>query len=280
MMRSWNSNSLVGFENALKSNKSLRKFSIQSKNFNKQLSPKSTATGNKIQKTSRANVVPTLNSFTSLNAKPELFELSPTFLNANNLQIQTRGFAALPGRSDSSFRKWVTPTVVVLGTGFVLWNWGWPLFKVACLIGGAVFGLNWLKNQWLKRRAIYFYDNILSTLNRYKPIIEKELAMSSFQFPSLGACKYYVRIEKAKIGTSPFIYIEIPVAGTNGTGKVTAVGQVMDFRLVKDPTPTNRFLLRRITLSYWTNENGKLTIKEIELDHFDEDITIIDADTK
>ena len=74
--------------------------------------------------------------------------------------------------------------------------------------------------------------------------------------------------------------ISLTHIGTNGTGKLTVSGQVIDFRFVKDPTPTNRFLLRRISLSYWTNVNGNLAIKEIELDQFPEDITIIDADTK
>lgn len=86
-----------------------------------------------------------MSSQTSLTPKVSSFELSPTFINANTLQIQTRSFASLPGQSDNSFKKWIKPTLIVFGTGFIFWNWGWTLFKFSCIVGGVVIGVNWLK---------------------------------------------------------------------------------------------------------------------------------------
>lgn len=74
-------------------------------------------------------------------------------------------------------------------------------------------GLNWMKNAWVRRRALSFYDSIISSLQKYKPIIERELGIQNFEFPSLGASHYYVRIEEAQIGRSPFVYLELPAQG-------------------------------------------------------------------
>jgi len=173
---------------------------------------------------------------------------------------------------------------------------------------GVLMGLNWIRNAWVRRRALAFYDNVIVSLEKYKPIIERELGIQNFEFPSIGASHYYVRIQEAQMGRSPFVYLELPAQGlfvfvffflqcyflfsvfipfffffqfflgTKGSGKLTVVGQVMDFRLVKEPTPTNRFLLRQVSLSYLSQSpSGGLDVKSIDLDAFPEDITIVDA---